>query len=253
MLSIKILQLLVLGAHVALAQIYDNGPFQLHVSSLNDSTINGRAYPCQTTLGLCYTAGDASSQSTDGGFIFTSRGRADYTVGYLSWRRTSNIKHKNGNGNKQTSSTVSSYGPVGLIYDPGSNVAVPVLNQTGTPGTLGFDGSTGDLVMAGIDDTVMNGGSTTTTTTTAGNKNGTSTTSNGSKTSGNTTTTQNRNYNNWYLCLVQLETDQQAQMLVSWVLGANLGWPPTNPTCQRINITMDMGAVGYGGLSVFRK
>lgn len=106
---------------------------------------------------------------------------------------------------------------MGLISDPGTNVAVPEFNQTLSPETLGFDGSTGNLMMSGIDDTAVSRG--------------------GGSTPGK------RNYNNWYLCLVPLGNLEE---VVSWVLGANLGQPPTNPTCRAINLTMEV--VGYGGL-----
>ncbi|KAI0836272.1 hypothetical protein F5Y06DRAFT_298629 [Hypoxylon sp. FL0890] len=218
------LRLLVLVcADAAVAQIYANGPFQLHVGSLFNTSIDGHAYPCEDSLGLCFEEGDLTTASPGEGFFFTSRGQEDYTTGYLSWH----------NGNKQvasnTTNTVTEYGPIGLLYDPGTNVAVPIFNQTQTPETLGFDTETGVLMMAGIDDTAMsNNGS-----------NGTGGDPNGGA--------RGRFYNCWFLCFVQLDQNQPPETLVSWVLGANLGWPPTNPTCQPINLTMEMSAVGYGG------
>lgn len=181
-----------------------------------------------------------SARGSATGFFFTSYGAGDYGAGYLTYRNS------------------STYGPVGLIYDPGSNVAVPVFNQTANPETLGFDGETGDLLMTGIDDTTVNGtaaaAATTTTNGTDINPTAIPSSSSGGSGSGSgssganatttTTTTDDRNYNNWFLCLVPL--DQHTEYLVSWVLGANHGSPPTNPTCQAINITMETSAVGYG-------
>ncbi|KAI0107686.1 hypothetical protein F4776DRAFT_675179 [Hypoxylon sp. NC0597] len=219
----KLLRLLALvGTNAVVAQIFANGPFQLHISSLFNASIDGDVYPCQDTLALCFEGGVLTTPSTGEGFIFTSRGKEDYTAGYLSWR----------NDTKQAASnpanTATAYGPIGLIYDPGTNVAVPVLNQTSTAETFGFDSETGNLMMAGIDDTAMsNGGG-----------NGTDSNPNGGA--------RGRNYNNWYLCFVQLDENNPPETLVSWVLGANRGWLPTNPTCQPINITMQTSAVGYG-------
>lgn len=145
------------------------------------------------------------------GFFFTSRAQADYTTGYLSWHwAESNAAGAHG---------VTAYGPVGLIYDPGTNVAVPIFNQTRNPEVLGFDSTSGNLMMTGIDDTSM----------VIGSSNGT----------GVAAGQPNRYYNNWYVCNVQLEQGRAPELLVSWVLGANLGWLPTNPTCQSINITME--------------
>ncbi|OTB02212.1 hypothetical protein M426DRAFT_265016 [Hypoxylon sp. CI-4A] len=219
----KALRLLALaGVGVVSAQVYANGPFQLQINSAINASINGYAHPCQDTLGLCYQDGALAPQSPGEGFFLTSSGEADYTTGYLSWRNSNS-------NNAQSSNGVSAYGPVGLIYDPGSNVAVPIFNQTTTPGTLGFDAVTSILLMAGIDDSSGTGGG------------GGSSSGGGQQDGGGT----DRNYNNWHLCFVELV--QPGQLLVSWVLGANLGWPPTNPTCQSINITMVTGAVGYGG------
>ncbi|KAI0378976.1 hypothetical protein F5Y04DRAFT_290698 [Hypomontagnella monticulosa] len=192
------LRLLILtGTSSVLAQVYANGPFQLRISSLTNVSISGHAYPCDDQIGLCFLPGDPRTLASDEGFFFMSRAAADLTTGYLSWRKG---------------------GPIGLIYDPGSNVAVPEFNQTNSPETLGFETSTGNLMMSGVDDTDMNRGG-------AG-------------------AVGNRNYNNWYLCLIPLGNFQA--VLVSWVLGANLGWQPTNPTCQAINLTLQTG-VGYGG------
>ncbi|OTA56255.1 hypothetical protein K449DRAFT_163709 [Hypoxylon sp. EC38] len=221
----KAVQLLALvGTNVVMAQTVANGPFQLHVGSLFNASIDGHVYPCQDTLGLCYEEGDPTTPLTDEGFIFTSHGQDDYTAGFLSWR--------NDTGQATSQPGVTAYGPIGLIYDPGTNVAVAVLNQTNMPGTFGFDSETGNLVMAGIDDTAMSssGGNDT-----ASNPNGGA---------------RGRNYNNWYLCFVQLDENSPPETLVSWVLGANRGWLPTNPTCQPINITMQTNAVGYGDRTV---
>ncbi|KAI1141879.1 hypothetical protein F5Y05DRAFT_276292 [Hypoxylon sp. FL0543] len=214
------------GANAATAQIYLNGPFQLHVGSLLNTSINGHAYPCNDTNGLCFIEGAPATLPPKEGFFFTSRVRADYTTGYLTWRNETEPAAPN------ATDTVTDYGSVGLIYDPGTNVAVPIFNQTHTPETLGFDAGTGNLMMAGIDDTAMSssGGGD-------GNGNGTGDPNGGAR---------GRNYNNWYLCFVQLDESKPPETLVSWVLGANLGWPPTNPTCQPINITMETIAVGYG-------
>ncbi|KAI1411065.1 hypothetical protein F5Y13DRAFT_191652 [Hypoxylon sp. FL1857] len=205
-----------------MAQIFANGPFQLHISSLSNTSIGGHIHPCKDTLGLCFEEGALATPSTDEGFFFTSRGQEDYTTGYLSWRS------EDKQATSQSGDNVTEYGPVGLLYDPGTNVAVPIFNQTQSPETLGFDAETGNLMMAGIDDTAMSssGGNGT-----AGNPSGGA---------------RGRNYNNWYLCFVQLDDSNPPETLVSWVLGANLGWPPTNPTCQPINITMETSAVGYG-------
>ncbi|KAI2468645.1 hypothetical protein F4781DRAFT_432169 [Annulohypoxylon bovei var. microspora] len=210
--------LILAGARSTLAQVYANGPFQLHVGSIANASIDGHAYPCLDTLGLCYEYGTSTLPSKDDGFFFTSRVQADYTTGYLSWRWADD----NAVGTKGA----MAYGPVGLIYDPGSNVAVPIFNQTGNPEILGFDATTGNLMMTGIDDTTMSNSST-------GNS--------------SVASQHDRYYNNWYLCNVQLDQGFTPELLVSWVLGANLGWPPTNPTCQRINITMETTARGYGG------
>ncbi|KAI1101746.1 hypothetical protein F4804DRAFT_289312 [Jackrogersella minutella] len=216
----KALPLLVLaGTYRTSAQTYANGPFQLRISSQFNTSISGHAYPClDNPVGLCYLGGAAVAPPAGDGFFFTSRARADYTVGYLSWRN---------DDEGGSAAAVTAYGPVGLIYDPGTNVAVPILNQTGAPETLGFDAATGDLMMTGIDDTVMGHGNGSLLPSAAGS--------------------HDRYYNNWYLCFVQLDQTRPPERLVSWVLGANLGFEPTNPTCQSVNLTMETTAVGYGG------
>ncbi|KAI1205483.1 uncharacterized protein F4807DRAFT_279713 [Annulohypoxylon truncatum] len=208
-------------AYNTLAQVFANGPFQLHVGSVANTSIDGHAYPCLDTLGLCYEQGVMTLPSKGAGVYFTSRAQADYTTGYLSWHWADNgAVGKNG---------IAMYGPVGLVYDPGTNVAVPIFNQTGSAEVLGFDSTSGNLMMTGIDDTTMSNSSN----------------------SGNSITLSQpyRYYNNWYLCNVQLEEGLAPELLISWVLGANLGRLPTNPTCQRINITIEAIAMGYGGTS----
>ncbi|KAI2617776.1 hypothetical protein GGR54DRAFT_195634 [Hypoxylon sp. NC1633] len=232
-----------ISQNTAWAQTFANGPFQLRISSLSNASIDGHASPCRDTLALCYDAQPAPrARSTNGGFVFTSRGRADYTVGYLSYTyqdaaaATSGEAEVGGGGGGQA----TAYGPIGLIYDPGTDVAVPIFNQSGAPATLGFEAATGNLLMAGIDDSTMGSGD-------SGSSDGVSGLGGSRHESGGggSTAAHDRNYNNWHLCLVLL--DQHSEVLVSWVLGANRGWPPTNPTCQPVNITMETGALGYGG------
>ncbi|KAI1077209.1 hypothetical protein F5B20DRAFT_593022 [Whalleya microplaca] len=182
----KILQFLALRAAVVYAQTFNNGPFQLRVTSELNTTTNG-----------------TRPRSATSGFYLSTRGQGDYSSGQLTF---------------QASASTAS-GPVGLIYDPGTNVAVPILNQTAPGGaqSLGFDPATRNLLMAGVDDSGEPAG----------------------------TSPPNRPYNNWYLCFVQL--GGYTELLVAWVLGANRGWAPTNPTCQPVNITMETFAQPYGG------
>ncbi|KAL7621883.1 hypothetical protein AAE478_007383 [Parahypoxylon ruwenzoriense] len=217
-----------------LGESYVNGPFQLRVSSSSstNTSINGHAYPCQASLGLCFSSGadpdpDPATRNTGSGFVFTSSSRADFSTGYLSYRT---VTTTTSNDTGSTASSLRSNGTISLVYDAGSNVAVPILTLSSTAAAqvLGFDAETGNLVAVGINDTAMGTGGAET----------------GSGSGGAGVGTQD--YNNWHLCYVQLDQRQGVQRLVAWVLGANLGWRPTNPTCEAVNITMETGAVGYG-------
>ncbi|KAH9986730.1 hypothetical protein F4779DRAFT_624260 [Xylariaceae sp. FL0662B] len=185
----SILQLIALRATLSFAQVFDNGPIQLHVTSQVNTSTNGTA-----------------PRAANNGFYFASPGQGDYSRGHLSFRAAAG----------------SAYGPIGLIYDPGTNVAVPIFNQTaGAAQWVGFDATTGHLLMAGVDDTTA------------------------APAPPQQPPVPIRSYNNWFLCFVELGGHDE--LLVAWVLGANMGWEPTNPTCQPVNISMETTAQSYGG------
>ncbi|KAH9890238.1 hypothetical protein F4778DRAFT_753099 [Xylariomycetidae sp. FL2044] len=212
------LQFIMALPFVAEAQGYGSGPYRLHISSDFNPLVSGYAYPCGDTLAICHIGHKPARSSTDG-FYFDSYTQDSLDNGLLSFNSLAYQASKPpANGTKPSTSSIDDdgYGPVGLSYDPGSNVAIPMFNHTTDYQVLGFDSETGNMFILAMDDTGTNPNST--------------------------SNAQLREYFNWYSCYVALQG--KTRLLVSWVLKGDLGSPSTNPTCQAVNITLE-SAMAY--------
>ncbi|OCL02003.1 hypothetical protein AOQ84DRAFT_197696 [Glonium stellatum] len=189
-----IASLFAFAAATAVAQYTtQSAPFYLIVLSQN-ATLNGTALDAchegAAIEGLCRGGSIAPSTASTTLFQFNTSSSSNTTVdqaGYLSWEL------RGGNFNLSE--------PMGLAFNPVSNVAVPLFTPGNEDSTLvSFDKN--DLMNIGgyLDDRVV------------------------------PPTQMTQQYYRWYICTTYYGYTYET---LAWVLGQ---YPPENPSCQKVHV-----------------
>ncbi|KAI1335156.1 hypothetical protein F5Y15DRAFT_258055 [Xylariaceae sp. FL0016] len=189
-------------ATTATAQYNQTGPFFLHITGSEGSSIDGYAFACHTGAaleGLCYgasavpSAGDLSSEFY---FNYTDYTQVDGNyVGILAW-------NLHATGENDTEIVVSE--GMGLTYQVNSNVAAPQFGFSSTM-NIGFDKDNNMFGYSYIDDSTFVAGQ-------------------------QPTSSEGKAYYQWFVCW-QYFTGYYYQS-VGWTTGGE----PHNPTCEAVTI-----------------
>ncbi|KAI1104644.1 hypothetical protein F4804DRAFT_306347 [Jackrogersella minutella] len=197
--------LLSIAASAASAQSNQTGPFYLHITGKEGSSIDGYASSCHAGAaieGLCYGAGaipEGGSTSFEYYFNYSGYTAVDNAqVGQLSWK----LPYTDGDGNPQSVPQV-----LGLQYLVNSNVAAPMFGFSSYSMNLGFDADGKLFGYSYYDDSTFTPGTN-------------------PVPSGDGTALYQ-----WYACW-QYFTGYYYQS-VGWSVTA----PPHNPTCEAVDIT----------------
>ncbi|KAI1143983.1 hypothetical protein F5Y05DRAFT_407382 [Hypoxylon sp. FL0543] len=180
------------------------GPFYLHITGKEGSSIDGYAGSCHAGAaieGFCYSAGALPEGSVSFQYYFNYTG---YTVvdgaevGEIWWK----LPYTDGNGN-------SAFEPqtLGLQYLPNSNVAAPMFGISDVAMNVGFDTDNKLFSWFYYDDSTFTPGTN-------------------PAPSG-----EGKAYYQWYVCW-QYFTGYYYQS-VGWATTT----PPHNPTCEPVDIT----------------
>ncbi|KAI1405754.1 hypothetical protein F4819DRAFT_442637 [Hypoxylon fuscum] len=192
-----------LAATAVSAQENQTGPFSLHVTGKEGSTLDGYLSACHAGAAieaLCYSAGALPEDSFSFQYFFNYTGYTtvdDDQVGELVWK----LPYTDQNGNPAVEPEI-----MGINYVLNSNVGAPMFGLSGT-GLVGFDADNKLFGYMYYDDSTFTPG--------------TNPVPNG----------DGKAYYQWYVCW-QYFTGYYYQ---------SIGWsttsPPHNPTCEPVDIT----------------
>ncbi|OTB06818.1 hypothetical protein M426DRAFT_318532 [Hypoxylon sp. CI-4A] len=193
-----------LAAAVVSAQEEQTGPFYLHITGEDGSSIDGYAGSCHAGAaieGLCYGSGDLPTGSVSSQYYFNVTGSSTVNgapIGVVSW----NLPYTGSDGNP-----ASVPQSLTLQYQLNSNVAAPMFGLGSYGTSLGFDADGKLFAWAYIDDSTFTPGTNP------------------------FPTGEGTAYYQWYVCW-QYFTSYYYQS-VAWATSS----PTHNPTCEPVDIT----------------